>query len=99
MGHAANPHIKHLAAKLLSIRQHLALSQHEFARLHLPTLKGGGARLCEFEHGRRTPNVLVLLDYAHAAEIPLENIIDDAIDLIPFRESLNREAQTITNRN
>ena len=80
MGHAANPHIKHLAAKLLSIRQYLRLSQHEMARL-LPTLKGGGARLCEFEHGRRAPNVLVLLSYARAANVPLESIVDDEIEL------------------
>jgi transcriptional regulator with XRE-family HTH domain len=80
MGHAANPHIKHLASKLLAIRRSLGLSQTQMARL-LPMLKGGDGRLSEFESGRRVPNVLVLMAYARAAKIPLESIVDDDIEL------------------
>lgn len=78
MGHASNPHIQHLAAKLLAIRRSLGLSQNEMARL-LPTLKGGGARLSEFEKGRRVPNLPVLLAYARAANVSLENLVDDDV--------------------
>jgi len=80
MGHAADPHIKHLASKLLAIRHSLGLSQAQMAQL-LPMLKGGYSRLSEFERGRRVPNVLVLLAYARAAGIALEHIVDDAINL------------------
>ena len=80
MGHASNPHIKQLASKLLAIRQSLGLSQTGMARM-LPMLKGGGTRLSEFERGRRVPNMLVLLAYARAAKVPLENIVDDDADL------------------
>jgi transcriptional regulator with XRE-family HTH domain len=39
------------------------------------------ARISEYEHGTREPNLLVLLAYARLAEIPLEYIIDDDLDL------------------
>jgi transcriptional regulator with XRE-family HTH domain len=80
MGHSANPHIRHLAAKLLGIRHSLGLSQPQMARL-LPMLKGGHYRISEFERGRRVPNVLVLMAYARASKIPLESIVDDEIEL------------------
>jgi transcriptional regulator with XRE-family HTH domain len=80
MGHSADPHIKHLAAKLLAIRRSLGLSQTQMAQL-LPMIKGAGSRLSEFESGRRVPNVLVLMAYARAAKIPLESLIDDEIEL------------------
>ena len=79
MGRAAVQKPKHLAAKLLAIRRGLGLSQPQMAKLL------GGTdyyhRLSEFESGRRTPNLLVLLAYARAAKIPLENIVDDDLDL------------------
>jgi transcriptional regulator with XRE-family HTH domain len=84
MGHSANPHIKHLAAKLLAIRHSLGLSQPKMAQL-LPMLKGGHYRLSEFEKGRRVPNVLILMAYARAAKIPLESIVDDDIDLQAYQ--------------
>jgi hypothetical protein len=50
MGHAANPHIKYLAAKLVAIRSSLGLSQSQMAqRLNF---KGYYHRLSEFEKGR-----------------------------------------------
>lgn len=79
MGHAATPKIKHLPAKLLAIRRALGLSQPQMAqRISFP---GYYSRISEFEKGRRQPNVLVLMAYARAAKIPLENIVDDEIEL------------------
>jgi transcriptional regulator with XRE-family HTH domain len=80
MGNPSNPHIKHLAAKLLAIRRSLGLSQAGMLRL-LPTLKGGTSRVSEFERGRRVPDMIVLLAYARAANVPLEHIVDDDKEL------------------
>jgi len=39
------------------------------------------ARISEYEHGTREPNLMVLLAYSRLAKIPLEQIVDDKIDL------------------
>lgn len=38
-------------------------------------------RLSEFESGRREPNLMLILQYARAAKVPVENLIDDDLDL------------------
>jgi transcriptional regulator with XRE-family HTH domain len=79
MGRRAVQRPKHLAAKLLAIRQNLALSQPQMAKLL------GGIdyyhRLSEFESGRRVPNLIVLLAYARAAGISTDDLIDDEVTL------------------
>jgi transcriptional regulator with XRE-family HTH domain len=70
---------KHLAAKLLQIRERRRLSQTEIAFLLAPGMSC--ARVSEYEHNKREPNVLVLLAYARLAKIPVEYIIDDDLDL------------------
>ena len=73
------PQPKNLAAKLLTIRRSLGLSQSKMARqINLPAHY---ARVSEFERGRRAPSALVLLAYARAANIPLENILDDDLEI------------------
>jgi transcriptional regulator with XRE-family HTH domain len=77
---------QHLAAKLLGIRQHLGLSQSRLIEcldldrvdLYLET-----ARISEYEHGTREPNLMVLLSYARVARVRVESLIDDNLDL-PF---------------
>lgn len=60
MRHRAKP--KHLSAKLRSVRKHLGLSQSQVAaRLSFDVENG---RISDYELGKRTPNVLLLLDYA-----------------------------------
>jgi transcriptional regulator with XRE-family HTH domain len=76
------PRPRHLAAKLLSIRRSLGLSQIKMVQrlsAHGPRLSYH--RISEYESGRRMPSLMVLLAYARAAQIPLENIIDDDLDL------------------
>jgi len=66
---------KHLAAKLLAIRQRLEFTQFEMARLlgfQMTT-----ARISEYEHGTREPNLLVLLEYARAGDTTVDELIDD----------------------
>ena len=80
MGRRAVQKPKRLAEKLLTIRQTLGLSQFEMARLmHCDYYH----RLSEFENGRRVPNLLILLSYAKAANVPVDSLIDDDVSL-PF---------------
>ena len=39
------------------------------------------ARISELENGLREPNLLVLLAYARAGDVPVERLIDDHLDL------------------
>lgn len=82
MGHRGYAPPKHLAAKLLAIRQSLGLSQPHMTKLLVgDPYRMFYARLSEFERGRRVPSLQVLLAYARAANIPLENIVDDDMAL------------------
>jgi transcriptional regulator with XRE-family HTH domain len=81
MGQYPRPRPKHLAAKLLAIRQRLGLSQSRMA--HLLNAQVSSARVCEYESDIREPSLLTLLAYARAANIPVEKIIDDKIELDP----------------
>lgn len=73
------PKPQNLAAKLFTIRCALGLSQSQMA--HRIKFYGHYSRISEFESGRRQPGILVLLAYARAANIPLEHIVDDDMDL------------------
>ena len=76
MGHA-RPRPKHLAAKLLQIRQSLGLSQPKLAKVL-------GVRdysdISKYEW-KNEPPLFVLLAYSRAADIPLERIVDDELTL------------------
>jgi transcriptional regulator with XRE-family HTH domain len=47
-------------------------------RLNLKCCYG---RISEYERGKRQPSMLTLLDYARAAKVPLEEIVDDELEL------------------
>jgi transcriptional regulator with XRE-family HTH domain len=68
-----------LAAKLKAIRERLGLSQTGMKRLL--NFEGDYTRISEFELGRRAPNMIVLLAYARAAKVPLEQLVDDELEL------------------
>lgn len=70
-----------LAEKLLQIRLALGLSQGEMlGRIGLGET-GYRHYVSQFETGRREPSLLVLLRYARAANVSVEALIDDEIDL------------------
>jgi transcriptional regulator with XRE-family HTH domain len=78
MGHA-RPRPEYLAEKLLLIRvRKLKLSQPQLAKLL-------GVRnynhISKYEHDKNEPPLAVLLAYARAAQVPVEDIIDDDMDL------------------
>jgi transcriptional regulator with XRE-family HTH domain len=80
MGYA-RPKPKHLAAKLRRIREALGLSQSEmlrrlgFENVHAYT------RISSYELGRNEPPAMVLLEYARLANVYVEVLIDDELDL------------------
>jgi len=66
---------KRLAEKLFAIRKASKLSQSQLAkRIGVPITP---ARVSEYEHGVREPDLLVLLGYARVAKVHLEQIVDD----------------------
>ncbi|HZN08544.1 MAG TPA: helix-turn-helix transcriptional regulator [Pyrinomonadaceae bacterium] len=70
---------RHLAEKLLAIREHLGLSQTQCVKRL--GLQMAYSRISEFELGRRFPPVYVLLAYARAAGVHVDDLIDDDINL------------------
>jgi transcriptional regulator with XRE-family HTH domain len=70
---------RRLAAKLKAIREHLGVSQTGMKQLL--NFDGHYSRISEFELGRRSPDLIVLLAYARATNVPLEQIVDDELEL------------------
>ena len=68
-----------IAPKLRAIRVHLRISQTGMTQLL--NFKVEAARISDFELGKRQPNLLTLLVYARAAKVPLEEIVDDEMEL------------------
>src|SRR5882762_4953629 len=81
MGRTSRQKPLRLANKLLAIRQALGLSQNELIR-HLgmeeDLIQG---TISAYELGNREPSLLVLLNYARAAGVFLDVLVDDALDL------------------
>ena len=77
MGRRAAQKPNHLAAKLLAIRKTHGLTQQQLG----DKIKTKAARVSEFEHGKRTPDLILLLHYARLAGIPLEHIVDDNLEV------------------
>lgn len=82
MGSARRPRPERLSAKLLGIRQLLGLTQEQMASKldHLLPPPQPGL-ISRFEQGKREPSLLVLLEYARMAGVPMEVLVDDEIDL------------------
>src|SRR3954467_8679138 len=80
MGYS-RPKPEHLAGKLRRIRESLGLSQSEmlrrlgFENVHAYT------RISSYELGRNEPPAMILLEYARVANVYVETLIDDALDL------------------
>lgn len=81
MGSVARWRSKRLAEKLLHIRTALGLSQNGMLRQLGLSEEMFQARISSFELGTREPPLPVLLAYARAANIYVDALIDDDIDL------------------
>lgn len=82
MGSARRQRPEHLPFKLLEVRRLLGLTQEQMAdRLkHLKPPPQPGM-ISRFEQGKREPSLLVLLEYARMAGLPMELLVDDGSDL------------------
>ncbi len=83
MGRSSRPKPKKLADKLKQIRIHLGLSQTEMLmRLNYdPDKKELRSVVSAYELGKREPTLLDLLNYARMVKVPVENLIDDELEL------------------
>lgn len=81
MGRKARMKPVRLSEKLLQIRLALSLSQSELLkRLGLEDAMDY-RRISEFERGTTEPHLSVVLQYARAAGVHMEDIVDDELDL------------------
>jgi transcriptional regulator with XRE-family HTH domain len=81
MGTRRRPKPAHLATKLLEIRTKLELSQNGMIRRMGVDNQIVQADVSAYERGLREPPLYILLHYARAANILVERLIDDEIDL------------------
>lgn len=82
MGRARVERPKNLSAKLREIRASLGLSQNGLIAAFGMSESLTQAEISAFEQGKRVPPLLVLLHYARAFEIHVDDLIDDEIELI-----------------
>jgi transcriptional regulator with XRE-family HTH domain len=77
----ARPKPERLAEKLRQVREALGLSQSDmWRRLGVEDLIEF-RQISAYELGTREPTLMVLLEYARAAGVPTEVLIDDNLDL------------------
>jgi transcriptional regulator with XRE-family HTH domain len=81
MGRAARTKPIHLGKKLLSIRQMLGLSQDRMVERLSVSDTLTSASISAYELGLREPPLVVMLEYAHIANVYLDVLADDELDL------------------
>lgn len=81
MGSRAREKPARLAEKLIQIRQALNLSQDGMIRRMGVSDKITREDISKYERGLREPSLPVLLEYAHAAGVSMEMVVDDNVDL------------------
>jgi transcriptional regulator with XRE-family HTH domain len=81
MGRRERKKPKRLAEKLKQVREGLALSQTAMVRRLGFEGDITKSEISDFEHGRYEPNLLVLLAYSEAANVSLEILVRDSLDL------------------
>ena len=78
---SARPRPRRLAEKLLQIRQRLELSQSEMVKQLGVAEMIHYSNISKYELDKNEPPLMILLAYAKLAQIHLEEIVDDEIDL------------------
>ncbi len=82
MGSANRVKPKKLPEKLKMIRNRLDLTFEELIeRLDCPQIPLYRASISQYENGKREPPLLVLLRYARTANVNLEMLVDDELEL------------------
>ncbi len=81
MGTRARQRPERLAEKLVAIRTALGSSQSEMIRRLGAEEVVTQNILSNYELGKREPPLLILLQYARVAGVPMEALVDDELDL------------------
>ena len=81
MGRAARPKPLRLGEKLLRIRLSLGLSQDRMVERLSASDTLTSASISAYELGQREPPLMVLLEYARLANIYLDALADDDLDI------------------
>ena len=82
MGQSRRPQPARLALKLRRIRELLGLSQEQMAdRLKHVKSPPQPGHISEFERGKREPSLLVLVAYARASGVLVDELVDDELEL------------------
>ena len=92
MGRRERKKPKYLAEKLKQIRVGLELSQTAMVRRLGFEDDITKSEISDFEHGRYEPNLLVLLAYSEAANVFLEVLVRDDLELPKRLPSKNKHA-------
>jgi transcriptional regulator with XRE-family HTH domain len=72
---------RRLSEKLLQIRTALGLSQSAMLKRLGAENRMAYHRISEFESGKGEPSLIILLEYARAAGVSTDVLIDDDLDL------------------
>lgn len=94
MGRRRRERPKRLATKLRQIRDSLGLSQAEMIRLMGLEERLTKSEVSAFERGTHEPSLLLLLSYCEAANVYLEVLVRDELDL-PMKLPARRKHQGI----
>lgn len=71
-----------LAEKLKAIRENLGLTTEELiAKLDCPVIPLHRASITQYEKGRREPPLIILLNYARLANLYVDYLIEEQLDL------------------
>ncbi|HXD31578.1 MAG TPA: helix-turn-helix transcriptional regulator [Pyrinomonadaceae bacterium] len=81
MGTRAREAPARLAEKMVQIREALDLSQDGLIRAMGITEKITREDVSKYERGVRQPSLLVVLEYARVANIAMEVLVDDSLNL------------------
>ena len=80
MGHS-RPRPKHLAKKVLQIRRSLGVSQGELVRQLGVQALIDHTTISKYELDKNEPPLAIVLAYARLTGLPVEQIIDDELEL------------------
>jgi transcriptional regulator with XRE-family HTH domain len=92
MGRASRPKPIYLGEKLLRIRRALGLSQDGMVERLSVSDTLTSASISAYELGQREPPLAVLLEYARIANVYLDALADDELDL-PEQLPTNRKSE------
>ncbi len=94
MGLTPRPKPARLPEKLLQIRIALGLSQNEMLRRLGQEDRTIRSTISGYERGEREPPLPVLLEYARAANVYIDALVDDEVDL-PNKLPCRRKSEGI----